>query len=172
MHEVLGRRKHPRHRLSLPIQISWHDENAGEAHVEGNSVDVSNYGMGAELPTSVPLSTPVKLRIDGVDIFTVAIVRNVQEIPGGSFLIGLEFRRTLLGEPLPTIHQALLRSVIPPSKSPAQSVNLRRGRHILKRFVNVRCVLMDHDFGWGRDADGNLTLDCTRCRSSVPVNFG
>ena len=154
----------------LPIQISWHDENAGESYVEGNSVDVSNYGMGVELPTPVPLSTPVKLSIDGVDI--IAIVRNVQEIPGGRFLIGLQFRRTLLGEPLPTIHQALLRSVTPPSKSPAQSVNFRSGRRVLKRLLNIRCLLMDHDFGWGRDADGNLTLDCTRCRSSVPVNFG
>jgi len=173
MHEVLSRRKHPRHRLSLPIQVSWHDENAeAEASVAGNSVDVSNYGMAVELPTSIPLSTPVKLRIDGVDVLTIAIVRNVQQIPVESYLIGLEFRRTLLGEPLPTIHQALLRSVIPPSKSPAQSVNLRRGRRVLKRLVNIRCVLMDHDFGWGRDADGNLTLACTRCSSSVSVNFG
>jgi PilZ domain len=173
MHEVLGRRKHPRHRLSLPIQISWHDENAaGEAYVDGNSVDVSNYGMAVELPTCIPLSTPVKLKIEGVDVLTVAIVRNVREIPGGSFWIGLEFRRTLLGEPLPTIHQALLRSVIPPSKSPTQSINLRRGRRVLKRIVNIRCLFMDHDFGWGRDVDGNLTLDCMRCQSSVPVNFG
>jgi hypothetical protein len=173
MQEVLGRRKHPRHRLSLPIQISWHDENAaGEASAVGNSVDVSNYGIAVELPAPIPLSTPVKLRIEGVDVLTVATVRNVREIPGGCFWIGLEFRRTLLGEQLPTIHQALLRSVVPPKQSPSQAISLRRSCHTLRRLINVRCLLMDHDFGWGRDADGNLTLNCKRCRSSVPVNFG
>jgi hypothetical protein len=173
MHEVLGRRKHPRHRLSLPIQLSWHDENAeAEASVAGNSVDVSYYGMAVELPTSIALSTPVKVAIDGVDVLTVAMVRNVREIPGGSFWIGLEFRRTLLGESLPAIHTALLRSVVSPKDSPKQTISLRRGGQALRRLINIRCVLMDHDFGWGRDRDGNLTLDCTRCRSSVPVNFG
>lgn len=174
MHEVLGRRKHLRHRLSLPIRISWHDESAdGEASAVGNSVDVSNYGMAVELPTSIPLSTPVKVRIDGIDVLTVAMVRNVREIPGGCFWIGLEFRRTLLGEAVPAIHTALLRSAAVPLKhSPTQRISLHRGRHALKRLINIRCILIDHDFRWGRDTDGNLTLDCGRCRSSVPVNFG
>jgi hypothetical protein len=171
MHEVLSRRKHPRHRLSLPIQVSWHDENAAaEASVAGNSVDVSYYGMAVELPTTIALSTPVRISIDGVDVLTVAMVRNVREVPGGSFWVGLEFRRTLLGESLPTIHTALLRSVVSPKDSPKQTISLRRNP--LRRLLNIRCVLLDHDFGWGRDEDGNLTLDCTRCRSSVPVNFG
>lgn len=173
MHEVLGRRKHPRHRLSLPIQISWHDENAdGDASVGGNTIDVSNYGMAVELPASIPLSTPVKVRIDGADVLTVAMVRNVREIPGGRFWIGLEFRRTLLGEAVPAIHTALLRSAVSLKHSPSGKIRLYRGRHALRRLINIRCVLIDHDFGWGRDTDGNLTLDCTRCRSSVPVNFG
>jgi hypothetical protein len=171
MHEVLNRRKHSRHRLSLPIQISWHDENAdGEASSVGNSVDVSNYGMAVELPTSIPLSTPVKVRIDGVDVLSIGMVRNVREIPGGCFWVGLEFRRTLLGEAVPAIHTALLKSVVSLTHSPKQAISLRRNP--LRRLINVRCLVMDHDFGWGRDADGNLTLDCTRCRSSVPVNFG
>ena len=129
MHEVLGRRKHSRHRLSLPIQLCWHDENAeAEASVAGNSVDVSNYGMAVEVPTPIPLSTPVKLKIDGVDVLSIAMVRNVREIPGG-FWVGLEFRRTLLGEAVPAIHTALLKSAISLTHSPNQKVSLRGNAH-------------------------------------------
>lgn len=147
--------------MSLPIQICQHDKNAeADASVAGNSVDVSYYGMAVELPTSIALSTPVKVSIDGVDVLTVATVRNVREIPGERFWIGLEFRRTLLGDSLPTIHTALLRSVVSPKDSPKQTINLRRGRHALRRLVNLRCLVMDHDFwmgtGRGRQFDPGL----------------
>lgn len=172
MNDDVALRRHERRRLCVPIEVCWSEQNGTEdKSVSGNSIDVSSYGMGVELAAPIPATTRVKLIIDGVKVSTTATVRNSREFVGGSYWVGLEFQGTLLAEQLPNVHEVLLRSLAHANDPPREPQRISFNRHhtMFQRIANIRCLVVDHDFAWVRHSSGSLTLDCLRCRGSVPV---
>jgi hypothetical protein len=86
-------RRHPRHRMSGPVTISWTAAD-GDVSCTGNCIDVSVYGLLVEVPDSIPIGTTVMIQLHGSDAPLEATVRQQRKYCGWH-RIGVKFTTAL-----------------------------------------------------------------------------
>jgi hypothetical protein len=86
-------RRHPRHRMSGAVTISWTAAD-GNVSCTGNCIDVSMYGLLVEVPDSIPIGTTVMVQLHGSDDCLEASVRQQRKYSSWH-RIGLKFTTAL-----------------------------------------------------------------------------
>ena len=87
-------RLHPRIEYHGLIFISWKAFDGQLHHVLGKCLDVSERGVGFELPTRIPVGSFVKVKVYALNLDGSAIVRHVARRAGG-YVMGLELSTPL-----------------------------------------------------------------------------
>lgn len=105
------RRKHQRHRLITPVEISWIAPNGKQSFATGIVTDVSAYGMQVEVNAPIRLDSTVRVWLEQKEISANATVRHCRRLCSW-FRIGLEFDQTLVSEAISSLTEALTDSLI------------------------------------------------------------
>jgi PilZ domain len=87
-------RLHPRIEYRGLISISWKAFDGQLHHVLGKCIDVSERGVGFELPTRIPIGSFVNVRAYALNLDGPAIVRHVAR-RAGKYVLGLELSTPL-----------------------------------------------------------------------------
>ncbi len=87
-------RLHPRIEYHGLISVSWKTFDSQLNHVLGKCIDVSERGVGFQLPTRIPVGTFVRVKVHALNLDGSAIVRHAARHPGG-YVLGLELNKPL-----------------------------------------------------------------------------
>jgi len=90
---MVENRLHPRIEYHGLISVSW-KANGQLNHVLGKCIDVSERGVGFELPTRIPVGSSVGVKVYALNLDGSATVRHVARRAGG-YVLGLELSTPL-----------------------------------------------------------------------------
>ncbi len=90
--EQVPRRLHQRHGLISDVQVSWNGPGGELLHCDGRCRDFSPGGLGIVLPESVPINTPVTLRVPSLNFNGAGVVSHSRQLASG-YLVGVGFGR-------------------------------------------------------------------------------
>ena len=85
-------RLHQRHGMVSDVQVSWNGSAGELLHCDGRCRDFSPGGFGIELPESLPVNTPVTLRVPSLNFTGTGVVRHSRHLASG-YLVGIRFTR-------------------------------------------------------------------------------
>jgi len=94
MRVLKNARRAVRTSCSVPVFISWMEDDGTEHLARGTCVEISETGMRIKLPRPIPYLSFVTLRLEGPGLAVSGRVRHVRR-QGLSAIVGLELRQPL-----------------------------------------------------------------------------
>ena len=83
------RRRNERIPCTLPVRLTWTDEDGKDFYARGNCRDISFDGLRVETTETIPAHSYVNLRVEKVDVAGSARVRYLRR-GGARNVVGLE----------------------------------------------------------------------------------
>ena len=124
---MLDSRRYPRVPFEGLISISWKTFEGPSNHALGKCLDVSEQGVGLELPSRIPVGSFVKVKAEALNLDCSAFVRHVYR-KAGRYILGLELSKPLDADILADLlgsHADELTAL----SSPAEPANLSATAH-------------------------------------------
>jgi hypothetical protein len=88
----VSRRLSHRHGLVSDVQVSWNGPAGELLHRDGRCRNFSPGGLAIELSDSLPVDTPVTLRVPSLNFTGAGVVRHSRPLASG-YLVGIGFTR-------------------------------------------------------------------------------
>lgn len=95
-----NRRRHDRHPLTGPVDVSWTpaDGGAGPVFLRGKMCDLSDSGIRIDLPQPLPPRTVFQFRLARIALNGSGVVRHCSP-KGLRYVVGAEFTAGILAAP-------------------------------------------------------------------------